>query len=63
MVVLPIAYFGTAYIKMVGSFVMTSVVVALMLLVVAPSVLPHFARYQANLSGDANHAPLRRRRI
>ena len=38
MIVLPIAYFGTAYVKLVGAFVMTAVIVLIMSYFVVPTL-------------------------
>ena len=40
MLALPIAYFGTAYIKMAGSFIMTSAIVFVLVKFIAPIVYP-----------------------
>lgn len=40
MVVLPIAYFGTAYIKMIGAFVFTSIIALTLQRYVAPRIMP-----------------------
>ena len=40
MLALPIAYFGTAYIKMAGSFIMTSAIVLVFVKLIAPIIFP-----------------------
>jgi hypothetical protein len=60
MVALPIAYFGTAYVKMVGAFVMTSVVVVLIGQFVLPVILPKLATAD-DLKGRPRVARLRAR--
>lgn len=60
MVALPIAYFGTAYVKMVGAFVMTSVVVILIGQFLMPVFLPNLATAD-DLNGRPRVARLRAR--
>lgn len=59
MVTLPIAYFGTAYVKLIGSFVFTSVIAITVQRYALPTVLPMLLRQPARQSPRSRPAPPR----
>lgn len=61
MIALPIAYFGTAYVKMVGAFVMTSIVVFIIARFLLPPFLPKLKSKVP--TSAATVAPIQRARI